>query len=42
MCWNAKIALSAAMVFGATWIAPANQTLAEDSYNFEPSGANSE
>ena len=41
MCRNTKIALSAAMVFGATCIAPANQTLAEDSYNFEPGGANS-
>jgi hypothetical protein len=30
------------MVFGATWIAPASQTLAEDSYNFEPGGADSE
>ena len=38
MCRNTKIALSAAMVFGATCIAPANQTLAEDSYNFEPGG----
>ena len=42
MCRSTKIALSAAMVFGATCIAPANQTLAEDSYNFEPGGANSE
>jgi hypothetical protein len=42
MCRNTKIALFAAMVFGATCIAPANRTLAEDSYNFEPGVANSE
>jgi hypothetical protein len=42
MCRNTNVALSAAMVFGATCIAPANQTLAEDSYNFELGGANSE
>jgi hypothetical protein len=39
---NTKIVLSAAMTFGATWFALANQTLAQGSYNFEPGVANSE